>query len=423
MNNISKPTDWKTVAFETLVADTQLGTTERGEEDGDSNIDLIKMGNLKWGGLALADVERVAVRKMNGQVGLLQAGDLLFNTRNSADLVGKSAIWRDSESPATHDNNINRIRLRDYAHSEFYGAYLSTGTGKKNVQSLAVGSTSVAAIYWKDLSKLKVPLPPLPEQRKIAEILRTWDEAIEKLEALQKAKLRSYRALTHALVFGARQLQGFRATDEAEQHRWFTLPASWGCRPIAKLAKEISERNVESEQHEVLSCSKHDGFVRSLEYFKRQVFSADLSGYKMIWRGDFGFPSNHVEEGSIGLQNLTDIGVVSPIYTVFRFSPTKVDADFAFAVMKTGLYRHIFEISTSASVDRRGSLRWSEFAKLPFPVPPLFEQRAIVDALQTARTGLDSVGAEIGALTRQKRGLMQKLLTGQWRVELEKASA
>ena len=266
------------------------------------------------------------------------------------------------------------------------------------------------------LEKLPILLPPIPEQRKIAEILRTWDEAIEKLEALRAAKLRRHRALTHSLVFGTRQLDRFRTTDEVAAHRWFTLPATWGTKPIGKLAREISERNGDGEQHEVLSCSKYDGFVRSLEYFKKQVFSADLSGYKKIWRGDFGFPSNHVEEGSIGLQNLTDVGVVSPIYTVFRFAPEKVDADYAFAVLKTGLYRHIFEVSTSASVDRRGSLRWSEFSKLPFPLPSLAEQRAIAEVLRTAQTDLDALNTETEALTRQKRGLMQKLLTGEWRV-------
>lgn len=298
---------------------------------------------------------------------------------------------------------------------EYLAEYTNSAVGKQHV----LGNKGGLALQHFNVGAYKemlVLLPPLPEQRKIVEILRTWDEAIEKVEALRAAKLRRHRALTHSLVFGTRQLDRFRTTDEVAAHRWFTLPATWGIKPIGKLAREISERNGDGEQHEVLSCSKYDGFVRSLEYFKKQVFSADLSGYKKIWRGDFGFPSNHVEEGSIGLQNLTDVGVVSPIYTVFRFAPEKVDADYAFAVLKTGLYRHIFEVSTSASVDRRGSLRWSEFSKLPFPLPSLAEQRAIAEVLRTAQTDLDALNTEIEALTRQKRGLMQKLLTGEWRV-------
>lgn len=272
--------------------------------------------------------------------------------------------------------------------------------------------------HFKELKEVVLPLPPLPKQRKIAAILRTWDEALEKLNALRAAKAKRHVGLTHSLVFGGMQLEEFRGSNEATSYRWFQLPVVWGCKPIGDLAVEISERNTDGDALDVLSCSKHDGFVRSLEYFKKQVFSADLTGYKKISRGDFGFPSNHVEEGSIGLQNLTEIGVVSPIYTVFRFDPSKVLGEYAFAVLKTEIYRHIFEVSTSASVDRRGSLRWKEFARLPFPVPPLAEQEAIAEVLHTSKSEIDALDAEIEATSRQKRGLMQKLLTGEWRVEV-----
>ena len=325
------------------------------------------------------------------------------------------------DRPVTFNQDIKALVAQGDIDSEYLAFALVARKSDilKHVDSAGHGTGRLDTDL---LKSTPLPVPPLPEQRKIAEILRTWDLGLEKLEALRAAKVQRHRVLTHSLVFGTRQLDRFHTTDEVTPHRWFTLPASWGSLPIGKLAKEIAERNSEGEQHEVLSCSKYDGFVRSLEYFKKQVFSADLSGYKKIWRGDFGFPSNHVEEGSIGLQNLIDIGVVSPIYTVFRFDPKKVDADYAFAVLKTGLYRHIFEVSTSASVDRRGSLRWSEFSKLPFPLPPLAEQQAIAEVLRTAQIDLDALSNEIELLTRQKRGLMQKLLTGEWRVQVEEAT-
>lgn len=348
---------------------------------------------------------------------LLKNDDLLFVRSNgNKALIGRCVLVSGITEPVSFSGFTIRGRVKsDEIDQSFASKLVRSPLFKEHLHRMGGGS-SINNLSQDTLSEFCFSLPPLSEQRKIAEILRAWDETIEKLEALRAAKLRRHRALTHALVFGTRQLDRFRTTDEVAAHRWFTLPATWGTKPIGKLAREISERNGDGEQHEVLSCSKYDGFVRSLEYFKKQVFSADLSGYKKIWRGDFGFPSNHVEEGSIGLQNLTDIGVVSPIYTVFRFAPDKVDADYAFAVLKTGLYRHIFEVSTSASVDRRGSLRWSEFSKLPFPLPSLAEQRAIAEVLRTAQTDLDALNTETEALTRQKRGLMQKLLTGEWRV-------
>ncbi len=392
------------------------GVVQPGEHDPDG-IPLVRGGDFSSGWRPLEEYRRVSpeVERPFSRA-RLKRGDLVITIKGD---VGTAAIVPDFLEGANISQTNARLAIDPKkAKAEIILSFLQSRSGRKQIAAVTQVGAQPGLIF-RDIQGFRLWLPTLPEQRKISEILRTWDEAIEKLEALRAAKLRRHRALTHSLVFGTHQLDRFRTTDEVAAHRWFTLPATWVIKPIGKLAREISERNGDAEQHEVLSCSKYDGFVLSLEYFKKQVFSADLSGYKKIWRGDFGFPSNHVEEGSIGLQNLTDVGVVSPIYTVFRFTPEKVDADYAFAVLKTGLYRHIFEVSTSASVDRRGSLRWSEFSKLPFPLPSLAEQKAIAEVLRTAQTDLDALNTEIEALTRQKRGLMQKLLTGEWRVKVD----
>jgi type I restriction enzyme S subunit len=63
-------------------------------------------------------------------------------------------------------------------------------------------------------------------------------------------------------------------------------------------------------------------------------------------------------------------------------------------------------------------LRWKEFAKLPIPLPPIEEQKRIAAILTTARQEIDLLKKQAEAYRRQKRGLMQKLLTGEWRVKL-----
>ena len=413
------PTGWDVVSLEEITeprAPIRYGVVQIGP-DTPGGVPIVPIKHIR----RIRDVvlHRVSP-KIEGQYkgSRVQGGDVLLSVKGT---IGEVGVVPDGFE-GNIAREIARVRPKPCCDAQFLSLQIQAPQTKRRIDNLVVGSTrlefSIHAVR-----DFMVALPPLPEQRKIAEILRTWDEALEKLTALRVAKLKRHRGLTMALVFGGWQLERFRKTNEVTPYRWFELPGSWSCQHIGDLATEISERNGEGGQHEVLSCSKHDGFVRSLEYFKKQVFSADLTGYKKIWRGDFGFPSNHVEEGSIGLQNLTDIGVVSPIYTVFRFTPDKVNAEYAFSVLKTELYRHIFEVSTSASVDRRGSLRWTEFSRLPFPVPPLDEQEAIADVLRTSRSELDALTDEIEAVSRQKRGLMQKLLTGEWRVNSEKVLA
>jgi type I restriction enzyme S subunit len=349
-------------------------------------------------------------RSTSAATAFAEPGDLLITVKGSG--VGSYAF---ADRRYAISRQLMAIRAKVPNCPEF--VFQSVIWRASTLASISRGT--IPGLSREDILSVSVANCSLVEQRKIAEVLRTWDVAIEKLEALRATKSPSLKALTRLLVFGGRKLAAYDVKAAKVSHRWFALPANWACVLISDVAREIAERHTGGGDYEVLSCSKYDGFVRSLEYFKKQVFSTDLDGYKKIWRSDFGFPSNHVEEGSIGLQNLVEVGLVSPIYTVFRFDPSKVLPEYAFAVLKTDLYRHIFEVSTSASVDRRGSLRWSEFSKIPFPLPSLAEQKAIVEVLHTAKAEIDILDKEIEAVTRQKRGLMQKLLTGEWRVKVD----
>lgn len=424
MSNSSLPNGWNSVTLEN-VAKVQTGIAKGKPVSRDSvSVPYLRVANVQDGYVDLSVVKEVTVRPSEVGRYRLRRGDVLFTEGGDFDKLGRGTVWQGEIDLCLHQNHVFAVRPNtNRLLPEILALQASSAHGRRYFQLSSKQSTNLASINSTQLKQFPVLLPPLAEQRKIAAILRTWDEAIEKLSALRKAKAARHIALTHSLVFGTRQLAQFHDAGDAVPYRWFALPSPWMCKPIGKLAKEISERNGDGAEHEVLSCSKYNGFVRSLAYFKKQVFSADLSGYKRIWRGDFGFPSNHIEEGSIGLQNLVEVGVVSPIYTVFRFAADKVDENYAFAVLKTELYRHIFEVSTSASVDRRGSLRWREFSSLPFPVPPLAEQKTIAAVLETSRRDLDATDREIVALIRQKRGLMQKLLTGEWPVNVEGVAA
>jgi len=419
MLSFNPPSTWTLVPLED-VADVQTGIAKGKAMNGEHvSIPYLRVANVQDGHVDLDVIKEITVRPSDVARYRLQTGDVLFTEGGDFDKLGRGTVWQGQIEPCLHQNHVFSVRVqKEKLLPEILAAQASSEHGRRYFQLSSKQSTNLASINSTQLKKFPVVLPPLPEQRRIAEILRTWDEAIEKLEALRTAKERRRDALTYSMVFGARQLSDFDDQGQSQKYRWFDLPSFWDCKPVGEIAREVSERNGDDE-HEVLSCSKYDGFVRSLEYFKKQVFSSDLSGYKVIRRGEFGFPSNHVEEGSIGLQNLVDIGLVSPIYTVFRFNPDFIDNDYAFAVLKTSLYRHIFEVSTSASVDRRGSLRWSEFSKIPFPLPPIEEQRAIMAVIQAARADVEATAREITALQRQKRGLMQKLLTGEWRVSVE----
>ena len=222
------------------------------------------------------------------------------------------------------------------------------------------------------------------------------------------------------LLTGKKRLPGFGSPGKGGFSRK-GLPDEWDYERVGNVAGEVADRNKGQEEIPVLSCSKYDGFVDSLKYFKKKVYSDDTSNYKIIQFGEFGFPSNHVEEGSIGLQLTYDRGIVSPIYVVFRVDPSRIEPFFLYKVLKSDHYRQVFAASTSASVDRRGSLRWKQFSGIKVPLPSIEEQKAISRVIQLAEKEEELLEHSLDRLRSEKKALMQQLLTGKRRVTIDGA--
>ncbi|MBD8514283.1 restriction endonuclease subunit S [Photobacterium sp. CAU 1568] len=298
-------------------------------------------------------------------------------------------------------------------------SFLLVAEKHKILQLVSTAGHGTGRLDTHSLQEYPVNIPPLPEQKKIAQILSTWDKAIATTEQLLANSQQQKKALMQQLLTGKKRLGMPDNSYDFKKTRYGIIPKDWEYPAIKDVCTQVTEKNTESADYPVLSCSKYDGFVDSLKYFKKKVYSDDTSGYRLIHRGCFGFPSNHIEEGSIGLQNLYDTGIVSPIYVIFRAKPKKVENTYLYAVLKTDHYRQIFGAATNASVDRRGSLRWKEFSLIHVPLPPLEEQQRIAVVLSTADQEISALQQKLEALKQEKKALMQQLLTGKRRVKVD----
>lgn len=284
-------------------------------------------------------------------------------------------------------------------------------------RAIAASSRKDPNITRADVDLFPIPIPPFPEQKKIAEILSAWDRTIEQMGKLINAKTKLKKALMQQLLTGKWRFKEFVKTSKKQTTRYGLIPADWDYPKVGKVAEEVSNRNTNNSKITVLSCTKYDGLVESLKYFSRQVFSKDTSTYKVVKRGQFAYATNHIEEGSIGMLDILDEGLVSPMYTVFQ-TGDRVYTPFLYKVFKTELYRHIFEVNTSASVNRRGSLRWHGFALIHVPLPSFDEQQKISDCINAIDREIKLLKKKVLTLKNQKKGMMQKLLTGEIRVRI-----
>lgn len=413
------PKGWSVFRLEDIVIRTQLGTTERGmsEDPLTTLIPLIKMGNLGWGSVNFNKVEYIEQSLINDSF-LLKKGDFLFNTRNTPDLVGKSAVW-DEDYTATFDNNINRIVFNKKVYTNFIAYYLNTGKGKSAIQSLPAGSTSVAAIYWKDLKNIQLLLPSLGEQQKIVQILSTWDKAISVTEKLLTNSQRQKKALMQQLLTGKKRLLDENGTRFSE---------TWKLYALSKLFQRVTTKN-NGKSNNVVTISGQHGLIKQEDFFKKTVASDTLDGYFLLKKGQFAYNksySNGYPMGAIKRLNRYPEGVVTTLYICFELTtPKKSCGDYWEHYFESGLLNNSLSQIAHEGGRAHGLLnvKPSDFFSLKVAVPGFEEQQKIASVLSAADTEISTLEKKLACLKDEKKALMQQLLTGKRRVKVDEAVA
>ncbi len=386
------PHGWESVRLGS-VADIQTGIA-KGARKALRPVELpyLRVANVHAGTLQLDEIKTITVDATEVARYSLRDGDVLMTEGGDFDKLGRGTVWRGEIAPCLHQNHVFAVRPHlDRLAPEYLSLVSESGHGRKYFQLSSKQSTNLASINSTQLRAFPIALPPRSVQDRIVGTAAEFDRATVTVVSLISAKRRLKRALTQRLCL--------------------TPPVSTEVYRVGQVATETSAR-AGSGPIRVLSCTKHDGLVDSVGYFGRKVHSEDTSGYRLVRRGQLAYATNHIEEGSIGLLEDYDEGAVSPMYTVFECGPLANPA-YLFAMLKTEQYRKRFAALTSGSVNRRGGLRWDSFSKIHVALPAIAWQAQSVRALTALDREITQLATAFTALRLQKRGVMQKLLSGE----------
>ena len=324
---------------------------------------------------------------------LLEKGDILFQMVRPYQ---KNNFLFELNGDFVASTGYAQIRTKQ--NRDFIFQYLNFDTFTKKVIEKCTGS-NYPAINASVFSNLKIPLPLLDEQEKIAEILSTWDEAINLTINLIENKKQFKKALMQNLLTAKIRFPEFQ--DE------------WRETKLGKFLKEKSDRNTENIEL-VLSVTNKFGFVTQVEYFDKSVASHNTANYKIVKRGNFAYNPSRINVGSIALLENYEIGILSPMYVVFECLKNLDNRFLKFWFQSHNfignLYKHL-----AGSV--RESLNFKDMKTISIKLPNLKEQQKIAEVLTACNDEINLLILKLENLKKQKQGLMQKLLSGKVRVK------
>lgn len=306
--------------------------------------------------------------------------------------------------------NLNKL------NSEYAFYFIKQENLQKYLEKLSQRSGGQTGIEMDALNKYPFPVPPLPEQQKIAQILSTWDTAIEKTRALIAAKEQHKKALMQQLLTGKTRFREFVKSEEKQQTRIGEFSNDWTLKKADEIFNNTSTKNNRNE--ELLAVTQENGVVpRNMLDGRVMMPDGNTNSYKLVEPGNFVI-SLRSFQGGIEFSNYR--GIVSPAYTVLKqIIPISVEY-FKYFFKST---EFISRLSIAVIGIRDGKqISFSDFSAMMFRFPSLPEQQKIATVLQTADREIKLLNQKLQALQQQKKGLMQKLLTGQVRVKISESS-
>jgi type I restriction enzyme S subunit len=313
--------------------------------------------------------------------------------------VGKSAVMKEPMAVSQHfiawrcdnDKVLNSWFLYNWLQAL-----------KPEFERQAVGSTikTIGLPYFK---KLKIAIPPLPEQTKIAQILSTWDKAIATTEKLIGNSQQQKNVLVQQIITGKRRLFGFSS--------------KWAYKKIGDFIVESRITGTTGDIAKKITIKLYGkGVISKVE--KR--LGSESTKYYSRKSGQFIYSKLDFLNGAFGIIPAELDGYESTLdLPAFDFKEGVCPAWFLYFVAREQFYSNNLGLANGGRKARR--VNPSDLINITIKAPPFKEQQKIAAVLTAADNEIELLKKKLAFLKQEKAALMQQLLTGKRRVRVEAA--
>lgn len=327
---------------------------------------------------------------------ILKKGDLVMALRGK---IGQVAMIDSDLEGANLTRGVALVALKESYDGNFLKQQISSEK-TINIFERRLNGSALQELSIGILRKIPILLPKaFAEQKAIAQLLSTWDDAITKTQSLIAQKEQRKKWLMQNLLTGKKRLKGFEK-EWKEYH----------------LGEMFSERNETKYFDLPLLSVGAFGIYPQSDSIKKDTSNDDKSKYKRICVGDIGYNTMRMWQGRSALSHLE--GIVSPAYTIMI--PKKyADSKYFAYLFKTPKLINLFWRNSQGLVGDTLNCKFKDFSIIRFHLPNKEEQTAIAQVFQNADKEMQLLKTGMEKLKEQKKGLMQVLLTGKKRITIK----
>lgn len=408
------PDGWKRSIIEEHI-DLLTGYAFKSKEytSREHDIRLLRGDNVAQGYLRWRDCKFWPQEKSHGiEKYYLQSGDIVIAMDRTWIPAGvKVSQVKPEDLPCLLVQRVARLRAKNSLSQEFLKQIFFSHQFSEYVKKVQT-ETAVPHISPSDIRELSILLPTLPEQQKIAEILCTWDQAIETVEALIANSQAQKKALMQQLLTGKRRLPGF--SGEWQQHCLGKLCSTYGGltgktkddfgsgKPYVPYKNVFQNRTVDPGTLENVQIRTNES-QNTVQY------------------GDVLFTTSSETPDEVGMASVVLFQCEELYLNSFCFGlrfngQDLIDPSFASHLFRSEVMRK--QLCALAQGSTRYNLSKRELLKLELSIPTLNEQLAITEILNNTDDVIRYLTAKLNIFHQEKAALMQQLLTGKRRVNV-----
>ena len=193
------PEGWVWAAVEQLSSRIQYGTSNKADSD-TSGVPVLRMGNIQEGSLDFSDLKYLPSQDTEVEKTLLANGDLLFNRTNSAELVGKSAVYREGHPLACFASYLIRVSFGEGCLPDYVCTFINSQHGRAYIGQVRSQQVGQANVNGTKLAAMTILLPPLAEQRRIVAEVERRLSVVQQAEATVEVSLARAERLRQSIL-------------------------------------------------------------------------------------------------------------------------------------------------------------------------------------------------------------------------------